>query len=152
MNTSVARTILNEAARLVELTATFQAYYGRGFKMSRNNPQPVWDQYNAIMDTQSIIANLLDPDALKEAHHRFGRWWERQDVMDAAMAQQLINEVSRLIASTAHVESHQATDEDALCWGIKSTQRAIAGMLHPESYRVVSDPEPEMEPVGYRTG
>lgn len=148
MNIEKARTILNEAARLMELTATFQARYGRGYVLRAGTPQEAWSLYDDIMDAQSIIANLLDPDALGDAHYPYGKWWEHHDVMEPSMVHQLIQEVSHLLGSLAHIESHKnrqyGTPDNAVCM----TQRAIAGMLHPESYRIVSDPPADARRVG----
>ena len=135
MKSQVAKTLLNEAARLVELTAMFQANYGRHYRLTRQSPEAAWTLHNDMLNTQSIIANLLDPDALTEARPDYGAWWERDDVMDVAMSQRMISLISQLMASTAHAEANAAI------------QRNIAGMLHPESYTVHSDPQPVQRQV-----
>jgi hypothetical protein len=141
MNTTTARNILNEAAHLMELTASFQARYGRAYRISISSPADASDLHNQILDIQSIIANLLDPEALNEAHAPYGQWWQRHDVMEASMAQQLISEISYLITSTAHVCSNQSEGKETMHHAVKMTQRAIAGMLHPDCFKVHADPE-----------
>lgn len=136
MNTANARTILAETARLVELTAIFQARYGKAYKVTATSPNDAWKLHHAILDTQHIIANLLDPQILEHPHNRYGKWWDRHDVMEASMAQQLINEVAHLIAVVAHCDANQQDGKATWSHAVNTTQSAIAGILHPQAFVV----------------
>jgi hypothetical protein len=142
MNMQNARTIMTEAARLMELTARFQARCGANHTLGYGTPQDAWALYDDIMNSQSIIANLLDPTTLANPHHPYGRWWDRYDVMSAPMAQQLINEISHLMTCVAYMEEGTAEGGG---YAVDRSQHAIAGMLHPKSYDIVSDPELERQ-------
>ncbi len=137
MNTHVARNILNEAARLMELTATFQARYGRAYIMTQGAPQAAWQLYNDIMNSQALIAGLLDVEALEDSHNPYGQWWTYNDVMTPIMAQHLITEAAQLLSSMAYVQSQQADGKVNAPHAVNMLQRAIAGILHPNSYRMI---------------
>lgn len=145
MNTANARTILAETARLVELTATFEARYGKNYRMSATSPTDAWKLHHAILDTQHIIAHLLDPNVIENPHNRYGKWWERHDVMEASMAQQLIAEVAHLIAVVAHYETNEQDGKATWSHALTTTQRAIAGMLHPQAFVIAGAMTPEMQ-------
>lgn len=147
MNLQKARTIMNEAARLVELTATFQASYGKNYKLDGTTSQDAWTIYDHIMDAQSIIANLLDPVALAEAKPPYGEWWNRCDVMDVSVAQHVIAEIAHLIACVAYEETRTSEGKATMSHAVCTSQRTIAGMLHPRSYEIVSQPEMMPEAV-----
>lgn len=145
MNTANARTILTETARLVELTAVFQARYGKNYRISFNTPNDARALHNQILDTQAIIANLLDPQILTQPHHRYGEWWQRHDVMEASMAQQLINEVAHLIAVVAHNEANAQDGKATWSHAVNTTQSAIAGILHPQAFVVPAAHTPDVQ-------
>lgn len=145
MNTANARTILAETARLVELTATFEARYGKNYRMSANSPTDAWKLHHAILDTQHIIAHLLDPHIIENPHSRYGKWWERHDVMEASMAQQLIAEVAHLIAVVAHYEVNEQDGKATWSHALNTTQGAIAGMLHPQAFVIAGALSPEAQ-------
>ncbi len=131
----------------MELTAVFQARYGRSYTFNRHSPQDAWALYDKIMDIQSIIANLLDPEALTNAHNPYGKWWENCNIMDTAIAQQIVNEMSHLLTSTAYVEARIEAGKSAGWRAVQMTQCAIAGMLHPKSYALVTEPEVSLQAV-----
>lgn len=143
MNLDKARTILNETTRLVELTATFQARYGKDYVMRVGTPQEAWQLHETILDSQAIIANLIEPDVKANPHYRYGKWWERGQVMSNCTAQQLMTEACRLMSVVAHFEVK--TEEGKATWdhAITTTQSAIVGMLHPSTLEVVTSPEME---------
>jgi len=138
MNTANAHTILSETARLVELTAIFQARYGKNYRITATSANDAWKLHHAILDTQHIIANLLDPQILEHPHNRYGKWWDRHDVMEASMAQQMINEVAHLIAVIAHYEANEQDGKATWSHALTTTQSAIAGILHPTAFEVPS--------------
>jgi hypothetical protein len=134
MNTQIARNILNEAARLMELTATFQARYGKVCTMAQGTPQAAWQLADDILNAQTLIAGLLDVDALEDAHHPYGQWWQHTPVMEPIMARHIITEAAQLLSSAAYIEGQQADGKETSSHVLSRLQRAIAGMLHPNSY------------------
>jgi len=124
----------------MELTATFEAQFGRAYKLHKYSPAEAWEMFDKMMDIQSIIANLLDPEALNNVHYPYGRWWELNDVMDSAIAQQIIIELGHLLTSTAYVEARIEAGQTPGWRAVDMIQCAIAGMLHPRSYELVTEP------------
>lgn len=141
MNLDKARTILNETTRLVELTATFQARYGKDYVMRVGTPQDAWDLHENILDSQAIIANLIEPEIKANPHFRYGKWWERTQVMTNCTAQQLMTEACRLMSVVAHFETKNQEGKSTWSHAVTTTQSAIAGMLHPSSLEIVTNPE-----------
>jgi hypothetical protein len=124
--------ILDEAARLIELTASFQAQYGRMYKLNANTPQDARQLYHDIMQSQAIIASYLDNDALNEVQSPYGRWWDHSDVMEPIMAQQILSNSAQLLSSVVHAQTLTPT---SISYVVHAIQRAIAGTLHPDSYQ-----------------
>ncbi len=124
--------ILDEAARLIELTASFQARYGRLYKMNANSPTEAWQLYHDIMQSQAIIASYLDWGVLDDVQSPYGRWWDHADVMEPIMAQQVLTNSAQLLSSVVHAETLNPT---SISYAVHSMQRAIAGVLHPASYQ-----------------
>lgn len=132
MEIKTVHTILDEAARLIELTASFQVQYGRAYKMNANTPQEAWQLYHDIMQSQAIIASYLDIDVINDIQYPYGCWWDHADVMEPIMAQQVLNNVAQLLSSVVHAKT---LSPNSISYAVHSLQRAIAGMLHPDSYR-----------------
>jgi hypothetical protein len=145
MKTAMACEILNEAARLLELTATFQARYGKQYRLKAGSPQEAWTLYDDISEMQTRVAALLDPQALEDSNSRYGHWWERMDVMDVNTAQMLVEEVGALISCCAY--SDVKSPETSLTYMVLSKQSTIAGFLHPSS-RMIAAGEREQSHVG----
>lgn len=124
--------ILDEAARLIELTASFQAQYGRMYKMTASTSQDAWQLYHDIMQSQAIIASYLDMEALSDVQFPYGRWWDHADVMEPIMAQQVLSNSAQLLSSVVHAKTLSPT---SISYAVHSLQRAIAGVLHPDSYQ-----------------
>lgn len=141
MNIQNARAILTEAARLIELTAKFQARFGKQVKLNINTPQDAWALYDQIMDSQSIIANLLHPAALRNPQKTFGAWWQRYDVMDVGLAQHLLAETSHLLSCTVYRDYQAEDGSEARSIAVEAAQRSVAGLLNPRSYEIISDPD-----------
>jgi hypothetical protein len=131
MEIKTVHTILDEAARLIELTALFQVKYGRSYKMTANCPQEAWQLYHDIMQSQAIIASYLDLGVLDDIQTPYGRWWDHADVMEPIMAQQILGNSAQLLSSVVHAKTLSPT---SISYAVHSFQRAIAGMLHPNSY------------------
>lgn len=137
MNTIKARQIAAEAAALTELTAKFQARYGKGYRVTSASPQEAKELCDQIVARQAAIARLLDADAQNSPLERWGHWWDKQDAMSIALAAELAQEVNRLISGIAY--STSATHEEDQSHNVVYTQRAIAGMLHPNARRTSAE-------------
>src|SRR5690606_10323725 len=104
MNTSTAHTLISQAAHLVERTAAFQARYGDHYELKPGSPPDAWSHYDELLQLQSQIARLLDPAALDNAYSKYGKWWDRHDVIDSATAHAVMNEMVHLMACCANRE------------------------------------------------
>lgn len=131
MKTATALQIAAEAARLAELAARFQAKYGRHYRIHEDEPQEAIALHNDSIAIQRTIAGLLDPNLLAQPLERWGNWWEDMDVLSIALASELAQEANRLISGIVYMEE-QPVKED-WSYNVNYTQRAIAGMLHPEA-------------------
>lgn len=131
MEIKTVHTILDEASRLIELTASFQAQYGRAYRMTANSPQEAWQLYHDIMQSQAIIASYLEYGVLDDIQYPYGRWWDHADVMEPIMAQQILTNSAQLLSSAVHAKT---LTPNSISYAVHSFQRAIAGMLHPDSY------------------
>ena len=141
MDMKTANQMMNEAGKLIELSAIFQVNYGRGAQLKPGSPEEEWTLYNLILNVQSRIARMMDEPCLESTHHKFGAWWKRQDVMDVATAQAVLQEISNLITRCAYMQTNtgNATQTEQLCYALKVSQMTIAGMLHPASLQVAAD-------------
>ena len=135
MNTRQAQHLLADAGKLVQLSATFTARYGRHYELRPDSPEDAWKLYDAIQAIQAEIVAGLDDILMMKPHHRCGKWWERHDVIDLSTAQAISHEVSNLIACCA---AHEANAPGSTAWSyaIQNAQLAIAGMLHPAAIQV----------------
>lgn len=131
MNTTTALRLTAHAAELIRLAATYQAEYGRGYPLKPGSSQHAWDLYEAIMAEQVAIAEQLTPKALEDPRVVHLKWWERQDVLDLITANELMQEISRLIASCAYIEAQSGSTDWS--YAVFCSQAVIVGMLHPAS-------------------
>lgn len=132
MNTTQARTLLAEAAHLIELTATFQAAYGKDYHLKPGSPEDAWTLHDQIYELECRIASLLDEQALEHAYPPHGEWWERYDVMPTAIARELLASIGHLITCCARA----STDNAEWSYAMQTVQQRIAGMLRPASHQV----------------
>jgi hypothetical protein len=134
MRTEVALELTQNVAQLVELTATFQAKYGRHYTLKPGSPAEAWALYNQIFNQQATIAQMLDTRALQMPQEGYDKWWERQDAMDLSIAKTLIQHSSHLIATVAYfnAEAHE-TDWS---YAVYCAESAVAGLLHPSAIQV----------------
>lgn len=140
MDAKTARTLMNEAAHLIELVATFQSRYGRSYNLQHNSPKDARALYDDILNAQHTIAALLDADTLQNPHHKLGQWWQRQEIIDLGMTQSLVNEAGHLISCCAYFEADPRGE--SYSYAIRSAQSTIAGMLHPKSLEYALTPRP----------
>jgi hypothetical protein len=127
MNTQNAQKIAKQIGKIAEVASTFYALYGSDYKLKETSPKQAWELYNEFMTRQSKVANLLDANAVENAHIRWEAWWERRDVINIALVNHLSSEAFRLIERAAILEARGEVTADSM----RRIQETIAGLLHP---------------------
>ena len=122
MNRDKARQLATEATLLAEFVAEFQATYGRNYRLGVGSPDDAWTLDEAIRRQLVAIAGLLDEEALANPFTKWGEWWERYDVIDNAMVNEIVMRVYELIRACAFKQETYQT---------QLVQSAIAGLLPP---------------------
>ena len=133
MNTAFARLLAAKVAELIETASIFQSCYGKDYRMKPGSPQQAWELYQAMLNQQTSIAQLLDVDALEDAAQRLPQWWKWQETIDTGMVAQMAQETYHLIACCASFEANPTANSSPV---IGCSQRVIAGMLHPTTRMV----------------
>ena len=133
MNTVTARLIAVKVAELIEMASIFQSCYGKDYRMKPGSPTQAWDLYQAMLNQQSTIAQLLDMDALEDAAQKLPQWWKWQESIDTGIVAQMAQEIYHLIACCASFEANPSASTSPV---IGCSQRVIAGMLHPSTRMV----------------
>lgn len=131
MNINTAQTILNHVGQIARIVGTFQARFGRDYKLSDTTSGMALDLYRQAMAEQAQIASLLEPQALTQAYSRYGKWWDRRDMLDTSMVNALSQEAITLVERCAYVVANGETAENAP--SLLIVQQSIAGMLHPST-------------------
>lgn len=144
MNSQHAIRIANEVAKLISMSAAFQATYGRQYRLKPGSTADAWSLYDAAQQQQIRVAAMLDSEALNAPHNSLNKWWERQDVIDLPTAYKLMDEVTRLIACCAYFEVE--AEEKEWSYTAFATQCVIAGMLHPAAIQVALDAQSHPQP------
>lgn len=134
MRTDIALGLAQDVANLVQLTATFQAKYGRYYTLKPGSTEEAWALYNQIFNQQVHIACQLNHKALEMPNETHAQWWERQDTMDLSIAKTLMQHISHLIATVAYFEAE--TQETDWSYAVFCAESAIAGLLHPSALQV----------------
>lgn len=142
MNVAIAQRIVAHVAHLTALASAFQAKFGRDYRLTGDSPSIAWELYRNIMAEQTNIANLLEPAALQTPYSRYGQWWQRRDVIDQAMLNELAADALRLVERAAYLEAEGKPTENAPV--LLVVQQSIAGMLHPAT-RPVSVKAPAVQ-------
>lgn len=128
MNVVKAQKIAQHVAKIAELATSFHARFGTNFRLNEESPAQAWEMYRSFMAEQAQIAALLDLDALAKPYYRWEKWWERRDVMNTGLVNELATEAIRLVERAAYIEAvGEAASEDAM----RVIQEGIAGLLHP---------------------
>lgn len=133
MNTTSARLLAAKVAELIETASIFQSCYGKDYRMQPGSPTQAWDLYHAMLSQQTAIATLLDVDAVEDSARRLPQWWKWQESIDTGIVAQMAQEIYHLIACCASLEANPTTHQSHI---IGSSQRVIAGMLHPTTRMV----------------
>jgi hypothetical protein len=139
MNTTHARLLAVKVAELIEMASIFQSCYGKDYRMKPGSPPQAWDLYQAMLSQQTAIAQLLDTDALQDAAQRMPQWWKWQESIDTGVITQMAQETYHLIACCASFEANPTGNNSPV---IGSSQRVIAGMLHPSTRMVAMETMP----------
>ena len=129
MNINTAHRIVAHVANLTALASTFQAKFGRDYRLTGDSPAEAWELYRSIMAEQANIADLLETTALQTPYSRYGQWWERRDVIDQAMLNELAANAMSLVERCAYLAAEGRSTVNAPVLLI--VQQAIAGLLHP---------------------
>lgn len=133
MNTATAHQLTARIAELIEFASVFQARFGKQYRIKPGSPADAWALYQAIFDQQVAVAALLDAAALDAPIRRCAPWWQWQDILDTGVAGMAGAEACHLIACCA---SFEAVPRGATSPAIETSQRVIAGMLHPSALLV----------------
>lgn len=126
MNPKRAQKVAKHITRLADTVSTFHATYGSNHTMSEASPPAAWTLYSQSMAHQAKIASYLDGDALLRPHSRWGRWWERCDIMPVALVNEMAQDALLLVERTAYATATGRSIETT-----QIIQESIAGMLHP---------------------
>lgn len=144
MNINTAQRIMMHVANLATIAMTFQAKFGRDYRLNAESAPQAWELYRQMMAEQTNIANLLEASALENPYSRYGKWWERRDVIDSALLNELSAEALTLLERSAYLA---ATDQNTVnAPSLIIVQQSIAGMLHPATRQTsVADVRPVQE-------
>lgn len=128
MTIEQARRISERVSSIAELSAVFFARHGSSYRMGSDTPAQSWELYREFMAQQARIASLLDHEALLNPNVRYERWWERRDVINPALVNELSAEATRLLERCAYL---QGRNDEAAHESLLAIQQTIAGLLHP---------------------
>jgi hypothetical protein len=136
VNTLLARDMAGKHAVLIEMVSIFQCRYGKDYRIKPGSPADAWELYQSILDHQVQLARLLDVNALENPIFRLHTWWKFQDVMDVGVVFSIGSEINHLIACCACSDADPALEPSPV---IQTSQRTIAGMLHPSAILMAQD-------------
>jgi hypothetical protein len=136
MNIDTVNTMMQEAIGLLQKAAEYQAKHGKA-PLGAGSSDRAWALHDQMVMQQGRIARLLEPHTLDNFHHKYGMWWQHQDMMDVNTAQQLIQEIGCLLARCAYRDANH--DGEEWSYAILIAQCTIAGMLHPASRQLGQD-------------
>lgn len=139
MKIQTAHRIMAHVANITTLAATFQAKYGSDYRLTSDSPAPSWELYRALMAEQANVAGLLEPIALETPYSRYGKWWERRDVIDSGLLNELSAIAMTLVERCAYLEAMNHSTVNAPSLVI--VQQSIAGMLHPSTRQLMVSSE-----------
>ena len=129
MNIATAHRIMMHISNIAALAATFQAKFGRDYRLNNDSPAQAWELYRQLMAEQTNIATELEPMAVETPYSRYGKWWERRDVIDSGLLNELSAEGMSLVERCAYLNAMEQSTVNAPSLVI--VQQSIAGMLHP---------------------
>jgi hypothetical protein len=126
--------LAQHVAQLVQLTATFQAKYGRHYRLKPGSTPEAWALYTAIFNEQINVARCLSLKSLEMPNDSYDKWWEREDTMDLSVAKTLMQHSAHLIATVSYFEAE--TQETDWSYAVFCAESTIAGMLQPAALQV----------------
>lgn len=128
-----AEKIAQHVTRIAQIATKFYAHFGSDYRMSEDSPALAWDLYREFMNEQARVASLLDSRALDKPFIRYEKWWERRDVINPGLVNEMASETLRLVEHEAYLDAiGENPDESISLLGI---QESLAGMLHPATRR-----------------
>lgn len=136
MNKESAIRLSSHVAKLIGLSATYEAINGRRSVVKPGSSSEIWNLYDDIQSLQVEIARHLDIKALSFPNEHHLRWWDHQDVLDVIIANEIMQLVNQLIIAYAYDETSNASKSNHL---ILCTQKRIAGLLHPATRMIALD-------------
>jgi hypothetical protein len=128
-----AEQIVQHVTRIAQIATKFYALFGSDYRMSENSPARAWDLYREFMNEQALIASLLDSRALDKPFIRYEKWWERRDVINTGLVNEMASETLRLVEHAAYLEAIGEKPDDSI--SLLGIQESLAGMLHPATRR-----------------
>jgi hypothetical protein len=129
MNIQTAQTIVTHVANIARIASTFHAKFGRDYRLQADSPAQAWELYRQVMAEQATIASLLEAEALNSPYSRYGKWWERRDIIDTGILNQLEEDAMNLVERTAYLQAMEQSTQGAPA--LLVLQQSIAGILHP---------------------
>lgn len=129
MNTQIAQTIVAHVANIARIASTFHAKFGRDYRLQADSPAQAWELYRQVMAEQANIASLLEAEALNTPYSRYGKWWERRDMIDTGILNQLEEDAMNLVERAAYLQAMEQGTHNAPA--LLVLQQSIAGILHP---------------------
>ncbi len=137
MNIRFALHLAEISAELTAICAEFQQKYGKNYRLAATSPARARTLYDTALGYQAQMARLLDAETTAAPLECKGQWWTRQDMMSLALAAELAQEINHLVAAVAYCQS--LSDAEACSYAVRASQRAIAGILHPDVRYIVEE-------------
>ncbi len=129
MDIQNAQTLVIHVSNIARIASTFHAKFGRDYRLQSDSPAQAWELYRQLMAEQANVASMLEAEALRTPYSRYGKWWERRDVIDNGILNQLEEDVMNLVERTAYLQAMEQSTLNAPA--LLVLQQSIAGMLHP---------------------
>jgi hypothetical protein len=134
MNTEISHKIVSHVSKIVSIASAFHAKFGRDYRLDNNSPAQAWELYRKFMSEQNTIASLLETEAIEKPYSRYGEWWERRDMIDCGLLNELAAEANTLVERVAYLEAMGRSTVDNATLIV--VQQAIAGLLHPSTRQI----------------
>lgn len=136
MDTGLARQIALAIADLMQPVSIFQSCFGKDYRMKPGSPDQAWELHQVIKQQQVLIASLLDATTLDAPLQRLPQWWKYQEAPDVGVVSAMMQEACHLIAACACHEANPQTPQSPV---VATSQRILAGMLHPATLMMAQD-------------
>lgn len=135
MQLVTAQNICSHVACLSGIAATFEATFGRSYKLTNESSEDARRLVEAGLATQRVIAELLDPATIASRHRRYHAWWQHSEMIDLAIVKEMAVEAFNLVSAVAYHEARGASAQESP--SIFKMQCSIAGMLSPDALPII---------------